>query len=107
MPDSIPAIVDKDLFEEVQQKSRRTAALLPVHQGRGRLSAHRKLFCGMCGFDDVRRVRHRPEQVVHHYYKLRHREAFKTCQKKTVRKEWLEDLVIAETIEADSGRCRD
>lgn len=35
MPDSIPAIVDKDLFEEVQQKkSKRTAALLPVTRPR-------------------------------------------------------------------------
>lgn len=29
---------------------------------------------------------------------MRHREAFQTCKKKTVRKEWLEDLVVAETM---------
>ena len=29
---------------------------------------------------------------------MRHREAFQDLQKKTVRKEWLEDLVIAETM---------
>ncbi len=34
MPDSIPAIVDKDLFEEVQLKSRRTAVLLPATRPR-------------------------------------------------------------------------
>ena len=26
------------------------------------------------------------------------RDSFKTCKKKTVRKEWLEDLVVAETM---------
>ena len=37
-------------------------------------------------------------KVVHHYYKCATAKRFKTCKKKTVRKEWLEDLVIAETM---------
>ena len=36
--------------------------------------------------------------IVHHYYKCATAKRFKTCKKKTVRKEWLEDLVIAETM---------
>ena len=35
---------------------------------------------------------------VHHYYKCANAKRTKTCKKKTVRKEWLEDLVIAETM---------
>ncbi|MDR3916227.1 MAG: zinc ribbon domain-containing protein, partial [Gemmiger sp.] len=37
-------------------------------------------------------------KVVHHYYKCATAKRFKTCKKKTVRKEWLEDLVITETM---------
>ena len=37
-------------------------------------------------------------KVVHHYYKCATAKRFKTCKKKTVRKEWLEDLVVAETM---------
>ena len=37
-------------------------------------------------------------KTVHHYYKCANAKRTKTCKKKTVRKEWLEDLVIAETM---------
>ena len=37
-------------------------------------------------------------KVVHHYYKCATAKRFKTCKKKTVRKEWLEDLVVCETM---------
>ena len=37
-------------------------------------------------------------KVVHHYYKCANAKRTKTCKKKTVRKEWLEDLVVAETM---------
>ena len=57
MPDSILAIGDKDCFEEVQQKSRRTAAPCPS-QGRGRLSAHHQAVLWNVRRDDVRRVRY-------------------------------------------------
>ena len=35
---------------------------------------------------------------VHHYYKCANAKRTKTCKKKTVRKEWLEDLVANETM---------
>ena len=35
---------------------------------------------------------------VHHYYKCANAKRTKTCKKKTVRKEWLEDLVVNETM---------
>ena len=35
---------------------------------------------------------------VHHYYKCANAKRTKTCKKKTVRKEWLEDLVVCETM---------
>ena len=37
-------------------------------------------------------------KTVHHYYKCANAKRTKTCKKKTVRKEWLEDLVVAETM---------
>ena len=48
--------------------------------------------------DDVRRPDRWRNKVVHHYYKCATAKRFKTCKKKTVRKEWLEDLVVAETM---------
>ena len=57
-----------------------------------------KLFCGMCGAMMFGECGTGRNKVVHHYYKCATAKRFKTCKKKTVRKEWLEDLVIAETM---------
>ena len=51
--------------------------------------------CGAMMFGECGTGRNK---VVHHYYKCATAKRFKTCKKKTVRKEWLEDLVIAETM---------
>lgn len=57
-----------------------------------------KLFCGMCGAMMFGECGTGRNKVVHHYYKCATAKRFKTCKKKTVRKEWLEDLVVAETM---------
>ncbi len=57
-----------------------------------------KLFCGMCGAMMFGECGTGRNKIVHHYYKCATAKRFKTCKKKTVRKEWLEDLVIAETM---------
>ena len=49
MPDSIPAIVDKDLFEEVQQKIKKNSRAPARHKAEDDYLLTTKLFCGMCG----------------------------------------------------------
>ncbi len=49
MPDSIPAIVDKDLFEEVQQKIAKNKKAPARHKAEDDYLLTTKLFCGMCG----------------------------------------------------------
>ena len=56
-----------------------------------------KLFCGYCGslmFGESGTSR---SGDVHRYYKCATVKKRKSCQKKTVRKQWMEDLVIAKT----------
>ena len=98
MPDSIPAIVDKDLFEEVQQKIKKNSRAPARHKAEDDYLLTTKLFCGMCGAMMFGECGTGRNKVVHHYYKCATAKRFKTCKKKTVRKEWLEDLVIAETM---------
>ena len=97
MPDSIPAIVDKDLFEEVQLKIKKNSRAPARHKAEDDYLLTTKLFCGMCGAMMFGECGTGRNKVVHHYYKCATAKRFKTCKKKTVRKEWLEDLVIAET----------
>ena len=98
MPGSIPAIVDKDLFEEVQQKIKKNSRAPARHKAEDDYLLTTKLFCGMCGAMMFGECGTGRNKVVHHYYKCATAKRFKTCKKKTVRKEWLEDLVIAETM---------
>ena len=57
-----------------------------------------KLFCGMCGAMMFGECGTSRNKNVHHYYKCANAKRTKTCKKKTVRKEWLEDLVVNETM---------
>ena len=98
MPDSIPAIVDKDLFEEVQQKIKKNSRAPARHKAEDDYLLTTKLFCGICGAMMFGECGTGRNKVVHHYYKCATAKRFKTCKKKTVRKEWLEDLVITETM---------
>ena len=47
MPDSIPAIVDKDLFEEVQQKIKKNSRAPARHKAEDDYLLTTKLFCGI------------------------------------------------------------
>ena len=98
MPDSIPAIVDKDLFEEVQQKIKKNSRAPARHKAEDDYLLTTKLFCGMCGAMMFGECGTSRNKNVHHYYKCANAKRTKTCKKKTVRKEWLEDLVVNETM---------
>ena len=91
-------IVDKDLFEEVQLKIKKNSRAPARHKAEDDYLLTTKLFCGMCGAMMFGECGTGRNKVVHHYYKCSTAKRFKTCKKKTVRKEWLEDLVVAETM---------
>ena len=98
MPDSIPAIVDKELFDRVQAKIEKNRRAPAHHKAEDDYLLTTKLFCGMCGAMMFGECGTGRNKVVHHYYKCANAKRTKTCKKKTVRKEWLEDLVVAETM---------
>ena len=98
VPDAIPAIVPQDLFDRVQEKLAKNKKAPARHKAEDDYLLTTKLFCGMCGAMMFGECGTGRNKVVHHYYKCATAKRFKTCKKKTVRKEWLEDLVIAETM---------
>ena len=98
IPDGIPAIVPKELFDRVQEKLAKNKKAPARHKAEDDYLLTTKLFCGMCGAMMFGECGTGRNKVVHHYYKCATAKRFKTCKKKTVRKEWLEDLVVAETM---------
>ncbi len=98
MPDSIPVIIEKELFDSVQDKIAKNRRAPARHKAEDDYLLTTKLFCGMCGAMMFGECGTSRNKVVHHYYKCANAKRTKTCKKKTVRKEWLEDLVVNETM---------
>ena len=98
MPDSIPVIIEKELFDSVQDKIAKNRRAPARHKAEDDYLLTTKLFCGMCGAMMFGECGTSRNKNVHHYYKCANAKRTKTCKKRTVRKEWLEDLVVCETM---------
>ena len=97
-PNAIPALVSEDLFNKVQEKLVKNKKAPARHKAEESYLLTTKLYCGKCGalmFGESG-VSHTGK--AHHYYKCATAKKKKTCDKKTVRKQWLEDLVVNETM---------
>ena len=99
VPNGMPAIVDKALFEKVQ------AMLSHNAKARARTKAHEdyllttKLFCGHCGSAMVGESGTSKSGKVHHYYKCIDRKRKHLCNKKVEKKDWIEELVVRFTVQ--------
>ena len=98
VPDAIPPIIPLELFEDVQEKIAKNKKAPARRKAEDDYLLTTKLFCGYCGalmFGESGTSR---TGEVHRYYKCATAKKHKGCKKKTVRKEWLEDLVVNETM---------
>ena len=97
-PNAIPALVSEDLFNKVQEKLAKNKKAPARHKAEESYLLTTKLYCGKCGalmFGESG-VSHTGKMYT--YYKCAAAKKKKTCDKKAVRKQWLEDLVVAETM---------
>ena len=99
VPDTIPIIIEKELFDRVQEKMAKNRRAPARHKAEDDYLLTTKLFCGMCGAMMFGECGTGRNKVVHHYYKCYNAKRTHSCKKKTVRKVWLEDLVINTTME--------
>lgn len=98
VPDAIPPLIPMELFEEVQVKISKNKKAPARRKAEDDYLLTTKLFCGHCGalmFGESGTSR---TGDVHRYYKCAAAKKRKSCSKKTVRKQWLEDLVVNETM---------
>ena len=98
-PNAIPALVSEDLFNKVQEKLAKNKKAPARRKAEDDYLLTTKLFCGYCGalmFGESGTSR---TGEVHRYYKCATAKKHKGCKKKTVRKQWLEDLVVNQTMQ--------
>ncbi len=100
VPDGIPAIVPMDLFERVQEKMAKNKKAPARHKAEDDYLLTTKLFCGYCGAYLCGESGTSRTGLVHHYYKcVSVKKKRKECHKKPVKKVWIEDLVVKETMD--------
>ena len=99
IPDAILSIVSAELFNDVQEKMLKNKKAPARRKAEDDSLLTTKLFCGYCGalmFGESGTSR---TGEVHRYYKCATAKKHKGCKKKTVRKQWLEDLVVNQTMQ--------
>ena len=98
-PGGIPAIVPKELFERVQKKmvkNKKAPARKKAKEELYLLTT--KLFCGLCNSLMVGESGISSTGAFYQYYKCVSVKKRKGCKKKTVKKNWIEDIVVNETM---------
>ena len=94
-PDAIPVIVPPELFQKVQERMEKNKRAPARHKAEDDYILTTKLFCGQCGAFMVGECgTSKTKTKKHHYYKCVSVKKRKGCTKKTVRKLWIEDVVI-------------
>ena len=99
IPDAIPSIVTTELFNDVQEKMLKNKKAPARRKAEDDYLLTTKLHCGYCGalmFGESGTSR---TGEVHRYYKCATAKKKKGCKKKTVRKQWLENLVVNQTMQ--------
>lgn len=95
---AFPAIVPLDLFESVQKKMETNQKAPARHKAEDDYILTTKLKCGKCGAFMIGDSGTSRTGAVHRYYKCINAKKRKTCDKKAVKKNWIEDIVIQYTL---------
>ena len=98
VPNIIPPLVSEDLFERVQQRLLKNKKAPARHKAEDDYLLTLKLFCGKCGTHMVGESGMGTSRV-YRYYKCANTKKVHICDKKPVRKEWIEDLVVTKCME--------
>ena len=99
VPDGIPVIIPPDLFDRVQEKMEKNKKAPARHKAEEDYLLTTKLFCGYCGAYMCGESGTSHTNRVHRYYKcVSVKKKRAACKKKPVKKDWLEDLVVNETM---------
>ena len=94
LPDAIPAIVTTELFDRVQSRMSTNQKAPAKHKAEDEYLLTTKLYCGHCQRMMVGESGTSHTGKMHRYYKCIGVKKHVGCDKKSVRKEWIEDLVL-------------
>jgi DNA invertase Pin-like site-specific DNA recombinase len=100
IPGGVPAIVPDALFEQMQERLTKNRKAPAHKKAEEEYLLTTKLFCGRCGAFMVGESGASGTGKVHRYYKCAVAKRGGECRKKTVRKAWIEYLVVKQAVKA-------
>lgn len=95
----VPAIIDKELFETVGHRLSKNAEAPARGKAKVDYLLAGKLFCGHCGGSMNGESGTSKTGAVHNYYACYTRKRQHSCDKKPLRKEWIEQIVAQDAME--------
>ena len=98
IPDGIPAIVPKDLFLRVQERMSKNKNSPARYRADEHYILSTKLYCGKCMTFMVGESGTARNKNTYRYYKCLSAKRKRGCDKKAVKKDWIEDLVIDQIV---------
>lgn len=93
----VPAIVDSELFDRVQKRLSANQKAPARAKAKVDYLLSGKLYCGYCGAGMVGESGTGKSGQKHYYYICVNKKRERSCEKKTVRKEWIETVVARAT----------
>ena len=93
-PNGIPAIVPQELFDKVQRRIEETKKAPATHKADEDYLLTTKLFCGKCNRLMVGESGTSHTDKKYYYYKCVGVKKKHDCDKKTVQKDWIEEIVL-------------
>jgi hypothetical protein len=94
IPNGVPAIVPQELFDRVQERMSSNHKAPAKHKAEDEYLLTTKLFCGHCQRMMVGESGTSRTGQTHRYYKCIGVKKHLGCDKKSVKKDWIEDLVL-------------
>ncbi len=98
IPDGIPAIIEKELFERVQVRMNANKKAPAKYKAEEEYLLTTKLYCGDCGRLMAGESGKGCKGVVYHYYKCSGAKRKLGCKRKALKKNWIEEAVVRWTV---------
>lgn len=99
VPDGVPAIIEKDVFDKVQKRLEVNKKAPAKHKAEDDYLLTTKLFCGKCKAMMVGECGTGHKNKTYRYYKCVTQKRKHACDKKTINKDYIEDLVVKAVME--------
>ena len=98
IPGGVPAIVDEDIFKRVQARMAKNKQAPATAKATENYILTTKLFCGNCGKIMFGESGKGTGGKIYRYYKCANAKKKAGCHKKAVKKDWIENLVVRQTM---------